>query len=133
MLKAIYISSGTYKQKSAVSLKYLNIRNIFFLVYVSLLFLRNCNYIILIESYIFLGNKEKTNEYTTKWLKRQRALRDVLWNPDRGVWQDLDIEKMSHRDYFYASNISPLYASCIGNEVQLTEDSVLDYLQVWNR
>ncbi|XP_078323800.1 trehalase-like [Crassostrea virginica] len=75
------------------------------------------------------GNNEKTNEYTTKWLKRQRALRDVLWNPDRGVWQDLDIDKMSHRDYFYASNISPLYASCIGNEVQLTEDSVLDYLQ----
>lgn len=84
---------------------------------------------ILSEFFNRTGNQEKWKNYSKRWQRRQTAIWDVLWNPTEGVWQDLDIEASSYRDYFFASNISPLFASCIGKNGQQTESSVLSYLQ----
>lgn len=84
---------------------------------------------ILSEFFNLTGNQKKWKNYSENWQRRQTAIWNVLWNPTKGVWQDLDIGADSHRDYFYASNILPLFASCKGeNETQM-ENSVLSYLQ----
>lgn len=78
----------------------------------------------------FPGNQKKWKNYSENWQRRQTAISNVLWNPAKGVWQDLDIGADSHRDYFYASNILPLFASCKGKNETRTENTVLSYLQV---
>lgn len=84
---------------------------------------------ILSELFNRTGNQEKWKNYSKNWQRRQAAIFNVLWNPTKRVWQDLDIAANSHRDYFYASNILPLFASCKGKNETKTEKSVLTYLQ----
>lgn len=84
---------------------------------------------ILSELFNRTGNQEKGKNYSKNWQRRQAAIFNVLWNPTKRVWQDLDIAANSHRDYFYASNILPLFASCKGKNETQTENSVLTYLQ----
>eukprot|EP00105_Crassostrea_gigas_P029350 XP_011451277.1 PREDICTED: trehalase [Crassostrea gigas] len=84
---------------------------------------------ILSELFNLTGNQEKGKNYSKNWQRRQAAIFNVLWNPTKRVWQDLDIAANSHRDYFYASNILPLFASCTGKNETQTEKSVLTYLQ----
>lgn len=84
---------------------------------------------ILSELFNKTGNQEKGKNYSKNWQRRQTAIFNVLWNPTKGVWQDLDIAANSHRDYFYASNILPLFALCKGKNETQTENSVLTYLQ----
>lgn len=84
---------------------------------------------ILSELFNKTGNQEKGKNYSKNWQRRQTAIFNVLWNPTKRVWQDLDIAANSHRDYFYASNILPLFASCTGKNETKTEKSVLTYLQ----
>ncbi|XP_062603181.1 LOW QUALITY PROTEIN: trehalase-like [Saccostrea cucullata] len=75
------------------------------------------------------GNQEKSNEYKSKMLQRQKAIGALLWNPSEGIWQDYDITKNSRRDYFYASNVFPLFANCADGDRKKIEDFVLSYLQ----
>ncbi|XP_048777077.2 trehalase-like isoform X2 [Ostrea edulis] len=84
---------------------------------------------ILSEFFNLTGNEEKSKEYASKRLKREQAMDALLWNSNRGIWQDLNIAKKSHRDYFYASNLFPLFASCVSGDTPQKEDSVLRYLQ----
>lgn len=84
---------------------------------------------ILSELFNLTGNQEKWKNYSKNWQRRQTAIFNVLWNPTKGVWQDLDIAANSHRDYFYASNILPLFALCKGKNETQTENFVLTYLQ----
>lgn len=84
---------------------------------------------ILSELFNKTGNQEKGKNYSKNWQRRQTAIFNVLWNPTKRVWQDLDIAANSHRDYFYASNILPLFALCKGNNETQTENFVLTYLQ----
>lgn len=84
---------------------------------------------ILSELFNKTGNQEKGKNYSKNWQRRQTAIFNVLWNPTKRVWQDLDIAANSHRDYFYASNILPLFALCKGKNETQTENSVLTYLQ----
>lgn len=84
---------------------------------------------ILSELFNRTGNQEKGKNYSKNWQRRQAAIFNVLWNPTKRVWQDLDIAANSHRDYFYASNILPLFALCKGKNETQTENFVLTYLQ----
>lgn len=84
---------------------------------------------ILSELFNKTGNQEKGKNYSKNWQRRQTAIFNVLWNPTKRVWQDLDIAANSHRDYFYASNILPLFALCKGKNETQTENFVLTYLQ----
>lgn len=84
---------------------------------------------MLSEFFNLTGNQKKWKNYSENWQRRQTAISNVLWNPAKGVWQDLDIGADSHRDYFYASNILPLFASCKGKNETRTENTVLSYLQ----
>ena len=81
----------------------------------------------------FQGNNVKYREYDEKYMDRKEAIHELLWNTDRGVWQDYYIPTNTHRDYFFPSNVFPMYAECFGNsdaEKDEMEEKVRKYLQV---
>lgn len=62
-----------------------------------------------------------------QWLE---AVNAVLWHEDVGAWLDYDIMNNVRRNYFYPTNIAPLWTGCY--EEHRKEDivrHVLDYLK----
>ncbi|EFX63003.1 hypothetical protein DAPPUDRAFT_308726 [Daphnia pulex] len=69
-------------------------------------------------------------DFSTRWFIAEDGS-NVLWNEEEGVWLDYDMLNSRSRNYFYASNISPLWAEC-WDPISLQNSSVinrvLDYL-----
>ena len=62
------------------------------------------------------------------------ALKDVLWDEDKGVWFDYDLENEKKNLEFYPSNFAPLWAGCFSDPDDV--DKALKYLEVrhtWSR
>lgn len=62
-----------------------------------------------------------------EWME---AVTKVLWHDEVGAWLDYDLSNNKKRDYFYPSNIAPLWTGCYNKEnknkiVQM----VMKYLQ----
>lgn len=88
---------------------------------------------LLAEFYTILGNSEKVEYYekiAAEWLE---AVEAVLWHEETGVWLDYDLHNKMKRDYFYPSNIAPLWTGCydVAKKDQIVR-SVLKYLQNTN-
>ncbi|XP_066997114.2 trehalase isoform X2 [Anabrus simplex] len=67
---------------------------------------------ILSEYFKMLGNIPKSTEYrgiAEQWLD---AVTKVLWHEEVGAWLDYDMINDMKRDYFYPSNIAPLWTGC---------------------
>ncbi|XP_030377776.1 trehalase [Scaptodrosophila lebanonensis] len=73
---------------------------------------RNCK--ILAEFNATAGNAEKANEYQIKACEMLKAINDVLWNDCAGIWLDYDLKNNKARNYFAASNLSPLWLRAYG-------------------
>lgn len=55
----------------------------------------------------------------------------VLWNEEEGIWLDYDQVNSAPRNYFYASNVAPLWAECwdrTSPQNSSVTDRVLNYL-----
>ncbi|XP_048254050.1 trehalase-like isoform X2 [Haliotis rufescens] len=81
------------------------------------------------------GNNVKYRYYSERYERRKDAIQDVMWNQEKGVWQDYYIPNKSLRDYFFPSNIFPMYAGCYGNtdaEREGMEEKVVSYLEKQN-
>nr|ACF94698.1 trehalase [Spodoptera frugiperda] len=59
-----------------------------------------------------LGNVDKAEYYRNVHARFMDAIEQVLWHEDVGVWLDYSLESGRRRDYFYPSNVSPLWAVC---------------------
>ncbi|XP_046683204.1 trehalase isoform X2 [Homalodisca vitripennis] len=71
---------------------------------------------IMYEFYRELGNGEKAVKFQTlasNWLE---AVTQVLWHEEVGVWLDYDMLNNIKRDYFYPTNIAPLWTMCYHRE-----------------
>nr|AQY15496.1 membrane-bound trehalase-like protein isoform 1 [Gampsocleis gratiosa]AQY15497.1 membrane-bound trehalase-like protein isoform 2 [Gampsocleis gratiosa]AQY15498.1 membrane-bound trehalase-like protein isoform 3 [Gampsocleis gratiosa] len=67
---------------------------------------------ILSEYFKMLGNIPKSTEYRNiaeQWLD---AVTRLLWHDEVGAWLDYDMSNDMKRDYFYPSNIAPLWTGC---------------------
>ncbi|CAG9855039.1 unnamed protein product [Phyllotreta striolata] len=85
---------------------------------------------LLSEFHELLGNQEKAAIYSAKADEWLRAVEAVLWHEDIGAWLDYDIINQSKRNYFYPTNISPLWTGCFNKtNKDRTVRSVLKYLQ----
>jgi len=51
-----------------------------------------------------------------------------MWNEERGAWFDYDIEHGKSRDYFYVSNIVPLWTESYSMPKDHVAKKVLTYL-----
>ncbi|XP_034650256.1 uncharacterized protein LOC117889862 isoform X2 [Drosophila subobscura] len=56
------------------------------------------------------GHNSKVEEYSDIACGLVKAVRDVLWNEEAGIWLDYDMLNNRPRPYFSASNFSPLWA-----------------------
>lgn len=56
-----------------------------------------------------LGNTAKSEYYRNVHARYMEAIDKVLWHEDVGAWLDYSLESGRRRDYFYPSNIAPLW------------------------
>nr|ARD05075.1 trehalase 2 [Antheraea pernyi] len=64
------------------------------------------------EFYMKLDNVEKAAYYRDVHARILEAIDQVFWHEDVGVWLDYNLESNRRRDYFYPSNLSPLWTGC---------------------
>lgn len=88
------------------------------------------NAAILSEFHGMLGNTEKAKFYddiAQQWIV---AVEAVLWHEEIGSWLDYDLSNAAKRDYFYPTNISPLWTGCYNvSKKEKIVRNVLKYLQ----
>ncbi|KAJ8952021.1 hypothetical protein NQ318_023462 [Aromia moschata] len=88
---------------------------------------------IIADFYSLLSNTpqaSKYNEIRAQWL---RAVTNILWHEDVGAWLDYDYVNKIRRNYFFPTNISPLWTGCYDSisKVKIV-NSVLRYLKSRN-
>ncbi|KAL1493122.1 hypothetical protein ABEB36_011243 [Hypothenemus hampei] len=88
------------------------------------------NAALLSEFNTLIGNDDKAryyNEIAQQWMIATTA---VLWHEEIGSWLDYDLQNQVKRDYFYPTNIAPLWTGCYNKtEKEKIVRSVLKYLQ----
>ncbi|XP_069362655.1 trehalase-like isoform X1 [Maniola hyperantus] len=67
---------------------------------------------LMAEFHELLENFEKAKYYKTMHAKFKEAIEHVLWHEDVGAWLDFNLESGRRRDYFYPTNIAPLWTGC---------------------
>lgn len=56
-------------------------------------------------------------------------IEEVFWNEDVGVWLDYDVSNQKHRNYFYPSNLAPLWMNVVNREdIEKRAPRVIQYL-----
>ncbi|XP_069695388.1 trehalase-like isoform X2 [Periplaneta americana] len=83
---------------------------------------------LLEEFYDELKMPEKSVKYrdiANEWLE---AVTAVLWHDEIGAWLDYDIINEVKRDYFYPTNIAPLWTGCYKDK-ETQVGKVMKYLQ----
>lgn len=77
-----------------------------------------------------LGNIQKAVKYedlAKQWLE---AVTEILWHEEVGVWLDYDLMNEMKRDYFYPTNIAPLWTNCYDREKrEYFVSKVMKYLE----
>ncbi|CAH1979394.1 unnamed protein product [Acanthoscelides obtectus] len=88
------------------------------------------NAVILSEFHALLHNYDKAENYSKIANQWMEAVEAVLWHQDIGSWLDYDLYNSVPRNYFYPTNISPLWTHCY-NQTQKEKivRAVLKYLQ----
>ncbi|XP_066158473.1 trehalase-like isoform X1 [Euwallacea fornicatus] len=88
------------------------------------------NAVLLAEFNAISGYDDKMRYYSQiaqDWIVATTA---VLWHEEIGTWLDYDIQNQVKRDYFYPTNIAPLWTGCYNKtEKEKIVRSVLKYLQ----
>jgi len=86
------------------------------------------NAILLVEFFRELSMPEKSEKYriiAEEWLE---AVTAVLWHDEVGAWLDYDTHHEIKRDYFYPTNIAPLWTGCYKDK-ETQVGKILKYLQ----
>lgn len=89
---------------------------------------------ILSEWFNKLGDPVKAKLYKTRAEALLDAISMVLWHDSSGMWFDYDCVNKIRRDYFYASNLTPLFTRSYPrswSRVNLS-DNIIDYLRLHN-
>ncbi|XP_022168523.1 trehalase-like [Myzus persicae] len=84
-----------------------------------------------ILSNMFLMANDHTNSKFYKDLARrfQIGINALLWNEDEKMWLDFDTTTAESRNYFYASNLAPLWTGSYDDKLsEFYGDSAVEYL-----
>ncbi|XP_007934648.1 trehalase [Orycteropus afer afer] len=77
--------------------------------------------------YSRLGNDSQATKYRNLRAQRLDALKAMLWDEEKGVWFDYDLENAKKNPEFYPSNLTPLWAGCFSDPA--VADKALKYLE----
>ncbi|XP_029341666.1 trehalase-like [Acyrthosiphon pisum] len=64
------------------------------------------------DFYRVMNNTVKASMYESISLEWEEAVTAVLWDEEVGAWLDFDMINNIRRNYFYPTNISPLWTGC---------------------
>ena len=67
---------------------------------------------VMSEFHKLLGNDEEAADYQRQFEAVRTAIDEVMWNEEFGTWFDFDLKNEKQRNYFFPSNIAPLWADC---------------------
>ncbi|KAJ8665424.1 hypothetical protein QAD02_007086, partial [Eretmocerus hayati] len=70
------------------------------------------NAVLLAEFNRRVGNTSNAERFEKRAEEWQKAVTAVLWHDEVGAWLDYDIHTPVKRDYFYPTNILPLWTGC---------------------
>jgi alpha,alpha-trehalase len=68
--------------------------------------------VLLAKFYKKLDDLEKSQHYHDVAEQWKAAVNAVHWNENVGTWLDYDILNNKPREYFYPSNLAPLWTKC---------------------
>uniref|UniRef100_A0A5G2R545 Trehalase n=1 Tax=Sus scrofa TaxID=9823 RepID=A0A5G2R545_PIG len=77
--------------------------------------------------YSRLGNDSQAEKYRNLRAQRMAAMKDILWDEEKGAWFDYDLENGKKNLEFYPSNLAPLWAGCFSDPGDV--DKALKYLE----
>ncbi|KAG8239747.1 hypothetical protein J437_LFUL017388 [Ladona fulva] len=84
---------------------------------------------ILSDFFEQLRMPEKSKKYRIIAKEWMEAVEQVLWHEEVGAWLDYDRLNEVKRDYFYPTNISPLWTGCHNfKDMPKTVEKILEYL-----
>jgi len=89
------------------------------------------NAILLVEFFRDLKMPQKSEKYriiAEEWLE---AVTAILWHDEVGAWLDYDIINEIKRDYFYPTNIAPLWTGCYKDK-ETQVGKIMKYLDKTN-
>ncbi|XP_068146581.1 LOW QUALITY PROTEIN: trehalase-like [Drosophila tropicalis] len=76
------------------------------------------------------GNTAKAEEYQDIACDLAKAIRDVLWNEECGIWLDYDLANQKPRPYFSVSNFFPLWTRAFPIvDREKIANSVMSYIE----
>lgn len=64
-----------------------------------------------------LLNRSGAEHWETLANKWKSNIEEVFWNDEEGIWFDYDVSHQKHRNYFYPSNLAPLWMGVVKKEV----------------
>ncbi|BES96685.1 alpha,alpha-trehalase [Nesidiocoris tenuis] len=77
-----------------------------------------------------LGRPAKALKYRQEADQLREAVKEILWHEEVGAWLDYDMINNVKRDYFYPTNVAPLWTGCYDPEMKdYYLKHVLDYLK----
>ena len=68
--------------------------------------------LLLSRFYRILGDIKKSQYYRDVAEQWKAAVKAVHWNENIGTWLDYDMQNNKPREYFYPSNLAPLWTLC---------------------
>ncbi|XP_065351304.1 trehalase isoform X2 [Cloeon dipterum] len=88
---------------------------------------------ILSRFFHLLGNEERATYYKNASATLMEAVTAVLWHEEVGAWLDYDLINEKKRDYFYPSNLAPLFTGCYDQSKEADYvQGIMRYLQKTN-
>uniref|UniRef100_A0A8D8Y4L3 Trehalase n=1 Tax=Cacopsylla melanoneura TaxID=428564 RepID=A0A8D8Y4L3_9HEMI len=87
------------------------------------------NAVYLSEWHLKLGNKDLSIKYKNIAREFNEAIQEVLWNDKVGAWLDYDTGNKQHRNFFYLSNLTPLWTNSYTMHKHYVAEKVLQYLR----
>lgn len=80
--------------------------------------------------YAILGDPARAEEWGSRAKQWQDNIEKVFWNEEVGVWLDYDIVNKIHRNYFYPTNLSPLWMRVVTQEdIEKHTPRIIEYLR----
>lgn len=87
------------------------------------------NALLLSSWYSKLGDTAKAEKYRVIAENLLYSIQEVMWRPDLGAWFDWDTMNNKSREYFFVSNIVPLWTESYNMPKKAVASSVLGYLR----
>ncbi|XP_065217876.1 trehalase-like isoform X2 [Planococcus citri] len=95
------------------------------IIFVDLNCILHANAVVLSEWYRYFGNEVRSQYYKNIANKLFNAIENVLWNEEVGMWLDWDRQLQKSRNYFYASNLTPLWTGSYSKKSSYVDKAII--------